>query len=419
VQFSNSQLIKDSLEQTLTFHQFDVFFQLSKELKKLQTIDLPVSDIYLVNFEKGWLINNDKLSSLDSDEKRKFQDIRQNTSWSLDMDDLFDRDMGGVKFLKKLPTDFAEHYEFIIVKIPYGNLNKLMNYNNELGDVMILDERFRVLSDNRSTPLGTDLSGTLLSLKLEGHSADSGYLSIHSDSSDEAVHFRKSDYNGWIYISKAPVKTIMNGSRAIGWITLWTCIGIFLLNLFISLFISRRMYTPILQLYQSAIRSNRDPSHENSKDEFQIIANRVSTLLRGQSELLLRNERQLPQLKDLFVLHLYEGKLKVEEIQHKSVLYGFPGPWKHISLMAVETDDLKETRYTEKDVDLLLFAINNMVCEIIRESKLFHAMVIHKSVAILLGGDHATAERFKQEIYVFSELLQCQAAQTNRCLESR
>jgi two-component system response regulator YesN len=414
VQFSNSQLINDSLGQMITFRQFDTFFQISKELKKLQTIDLPVSDIYLVNFEKGWLISNNSLKTLDSMERQKYQSIKQNTSWSLDMDEGVDRYTGGIKFLKKLPTDFAEHYEFIIVKIPFGNLNNLMKNNDALGDMMILDERFRVLSDNKGASLGTDLSNTLLSTKMSGLSADSGYVSIHSESADEVVHFRKSDYNGWIYISKTPVKTIMSDSRAIGWITLWTCIGIFLLNLFISLFISRRMYTPILQLYQSAIRSNKDSQQENSKDEFQLITNRFSSLLHGQSELLLRNERQLPQLKDLFVLQLYEGKLYTEEIRHKSVLYGFSGPWKHISVMAVDIDDLKETRYMEKDVDLLLFAINNMACEIIPESKLFHAMVTRKFVVILLGGDHVTAEHFKQELFVFAELLQ---SHTSRFLD--
>ncbi|MCR8635822.1 helix-turn-helix domain-containing protein [Paenibacillus radicis (ex Xue et al. 2023)] len=411
VQFSNSQLLNDSLEQNVTFRQFDVFFQFYKELKKLQTIDLPIQDIYLVNFEKGWLINNNGLQSLDADEKRKYEQIMINTSWTLDTDDLSDRYTGGIKYLKKLPTDFAAHYSFLIVKIPYANLNKLIKSNNELGDIMILDKSYRVLSDKRNTPEGSDLSDTLLAKELTAFAGDSGYLSIKSESSEEAVHFRKSDYNGWIYITRTPVQTILSDSRAIGWITLWTCVGIFLLNLFISLFISRRMYTPILKLYQSAIRSARGPEPENLKDEFQIITNRFSSLLHGQSEWMLRNERQLPQLKDFFVLHLLDGKIKHEEIQHKIALYGFSGPWKHMSVIATEIDDLHQTRYTEKDLDLLLFAIHNMVGEIIPESKLFHSMVTRKTVVVLLGGDHLTADHFRQEPYVFSELLQSQVAQ--------
>ncbi|WP_186445861.1 helix-turn-helix domain-containing protein [Paenibacillus cremeus] len=412
VQFSSSPLVGDSLGQALTFRQFDVVNQLSKELKRLQTIDLPISDISLVNFEKGWLINNNGLRSLEPQESQSFREIKQNTSWSLDPDELNSNpSSGGVRFLKKTPTDFAEHYEFIIVRIPFSDLSRLIKTDKLLGDYLILDQRNRVLLDNRNAALGADLSGTPLSTQLAELPGDSGYLTMHTKSGDEAVLVRKSDYNGWTYVSKTPVATILSGSKEIGWITLWTCVGIFMVTLLISIFISRRMYTPILQLYQSAVHSNKELKPGHWKDEFQILSSRFSSLLDGQTELLRRSERQLPQLKDLFVLQLYEGKVRAEEIQPTSVMYGFAGPWKHMCVMAVDIDELKETRYTQRDVDLLLFAIHNIAYEVIPHSKLYHAMVVHKSVVLLLGGDHPAKEHFTEEIYVFASLLQSQVEQ--------
>jgi two-component system response regulator YesN len=410
-QFSNSRIITESLEQNITFREFDVFFQIYRELKNMQTIDLPIQDIALVNFYKGWMINNNGLHTLTPDEIQSYRDIRQLTSWSINNNGNGPRE-NGIKFLKKLPTDFAASYEFIIVKIASSDLNQLITGSQDLGQQFIVDEHSQVLASSSGIRLGTDLSKSAMleqiPLANSSNSDSYGFVSLASNNPKDIVTVRKSDYNNWTYLSTTPLDTIRRDSRTVGWVTLITCTAIFLFNIAAATFISRRMYTPILLLYQSSIGSGKGDHKKlsGSKDELQIINDHLQSLQLNERELLQRNRQQLPLLKHSFMLSLYEGKMKHEEIHHKLSLYGFSGPWQQMCVLSIEIDSLESSRYTKKDLDLLLFAIQNMISELVPSSKLLFAMVMHHSNVVLFGGDHTTEAQFKQEIQVISQLIQ-------------
>lgn len=62
---------------------------------------------------------------------------------------------------------------------------------------------------------------------------------------------------------------------------------------------------------------------------------------------------------------LLKGEIGHIEFEEKLELYGVQGTWSSMSLLAIQIDILKDTRYKERNRDLLLFAISNMVGELI------------------------------------------------------
>jgi YesN/AraC family two-component response regulator len=79
--------------------------------------------------------------------------------------------------------------------------------------------------------------------------------------------------------------------------------------------------------------------------------------------------------------------------------------------MAVEIDTLEGTRYGDKDVDLLLFALGNMVSDIVPPTMRLTPIVISNRQWSVLGTEDEHMEAWNQELHELSEKLQ-RAAET-------
>lgn len=62
---------------------------------------------------------------------------------------------------------------------------------------------------------------------------------------------------------------------------------------------------------------------------------------------------------------LLAGEISHTDFEEKLELYGVECTWPSMSLVAVQIDTLQNTRYEEKNRDLLMFAISNMVGELV------------------------------------------------------
>lgn len=62
---------------------------------------------------------------------------------------------------------------------------------------------------------------------------------------------------------------------------------------------------------------------------------------------------------------LLTGKISEEDFRYQGELYDFPTGWASLGVLMLQIDTLEGTRYEEQDRDLLLFAVNNMVGELL------------------------------------------------------
>ncbi|MCZ4150892.1 hypothetical protein BZG21_41635, partial [Escherichia coli] len=102
--------------------------------------------------------------------------------------------------------------------------------------------------------------------------------------------------------------------------------------------------------------------------ELQVIGERVNDLIRNQSHMMNELQGQQIQLKEFFMHKLLAGEIGHADFEEKLGWYGVDQPWPCMSLLAIQIDTLQDTRYDEGNRDLLMFAINNMVGELVPQA---------------------------------------------------
>jgi YesN/AraC family two-component response regulator len=141
------------------------------------------------------------------------------------------------------------------------------------------------------------------------------------------------------------------------------------------------------------------------KDEFQLITERINHLVNTHSQLSGQISVQMHQLKDFFAIRLFQGGMSAKEIREKLSLYNHPSDWKLLCILVLQIDTIEGTRYREEDTDLLMFAINNIICDLIPEAHRFFSTPIDKSQATLLYCMEEDSDGFEQQAYRHAETI--------------
>ncbi|WP_438446135.1 AraC family transcriptional regulator [Gorillibacterium sp. sgz5001074] len=97
------------------------------------------------------------------------------------------------------------------------------------------------------------------------------------------------------------------------------------------------------------------------------------------------------------------------DIQEKMEQFDFDerlADWKTHSVIAVQIDTLEETTYRKEDMDLLVFAIRNIVEELIPEDRRLVPVSIDQTVALLVGMAEEVSDDYNTWIYSLTESIQ-------------
>jgi two-component system response regulator YesN len=163
---------------------------------------------------------------------------------------------------------------------------------------------------------------------------------------------------------------------------------------------SNRFYSPIRKLYATVIGQDmHQPSHNlKREDELQQIGTRFLSLLNRQQEMSGQIQGQVVQLNQFFVQKLFFGEVGPREIKEKLSVLQFPQSWQRMYVMAIEIDTLEGSRYEEKDLDLLLFAVNNIAGELAPQQTLLNPIVLNESQLTILGTDRNDSA-WEEDVY--------------------
>jgi Response regulator containing CheY-like receiver domain and AraC-type DNA-binding domain len=393
--FVNSALLKSTMLEPLTVDQFQLFNQIRKEVNHLQTFDTGIENFILLSTAKDWYIDNSGLYRLhEIADRDKLLDYFANTADSLWLAETPEEaavpvpsaKRCGVQFnlVKKLPLTSAGKHGLAMASIPSCTISELISYDKSSETVLILDDRGRtVLHENAG--LLPETAYPILYREI-GRSA-----SVHDQfrtvlkEGEYSVTFRKSDYNGWTYVSIISVKELTKDSRSIGWFTGLICLALLLLALLATWIGSHRLYRPVGRLLQLA--SQFFPSREKREtDDFTYLAEQIRRVVQEKTELKERIEAQAEQVKALFTMKLVQGghALGRHALRERIVSLGYPVPSGGYAVAALRIDTLDGTPYEPKDVDLLLFAVNNIVEEIIPADERFTPVILDQSQVTLV-----------------------------------
>lgn len=409
---AESNLVLEALNRDITPTHFQLVQDLLNSMSRVQTFDVGVQDIHLVNLNKGWMLDNNgfiRLADTDTSRIDRYAAMERTKFWISEPAGLsrFQRSGGApvVSLVRKIPAFSENPLGLFIVEIPSRQLRNFLTKGNTLGEVLILDESYQMLATlNKSLELDPGklerMAGPLL-----GFEDVSGLYESSAGDARVGVAYQRSPYNNWVYVSVIPIDLIRLESRQTGWIILVSCILLLLAAVLISLKGSQRMYAPVRKLYHSLFAG---PDKEPGRiDEFHMINEGFLQMRRTQVQMADQIKLHKRQLEEFYVLKLVQGDMKPAEAEEKLTVLGHDrSRWKRMAALTIQIDTLEGTRYNAQDGELLLFAIGNIVGDLIPREHRLLPIIVRSSLVAIVFDDPKTTEEFRAFAYSTAKTVQ-------------
>ncbi len=412
VRFANSPLVNANIDVGLTPDDFQIVGDLMKELSTLSGVQLESFDPILISSRQGWAVSDDGLGRMEAqigqEELAYYTQLPEQLLWISEAGAPFaGGSPGHINLVIKVPLNDSSPSGLLVVRTSTRDISRQIYKNQSSGSVVVLDEQYRVLVSDTDLRTGEDAAAYPFMKAIQGQGYAAGYTEADVGQEKSGISYIRSSYNGWSYLSIVSIDEITSDARAIGWLTLIICIVTLLLTTLISFLGSFRMYRPIRSLYDlSARMTGATEAPAKGGDEFRIISERIHSLDMNRSQLTEQLDRQVEQLNDFFVLKLLRGEIPRREIEERLRLFGYTEGWTQKCVLAIQIDTLEGTVYEEKDRDLMLFAMKNIVNELAPENALHACMVTGHGVIVIRGGCHDSEALFVKELYAQAESIQ-------------
>jgi AraC-like DNA-binding protein len=420
-QYISTSTVNEALQTPFSPNNFVLMNELSAGLNKLQPYELGIKDVYVVNLEHGWMLSNQGYSILDESPMKdiimEYAKSVKNSFWQTiatvspeSPDTLQNKAMEsapiGVRLVKKLPINRTINSGLIIGEISSNKLERLVFNEAEERETVILDAEYRPLTQ----PLGRILKSTgefkqAAEMIQRTPDSSSGYFTFNANQKTIGVNFTKSSYNGWYYLSFSSLNDITKDSRSIGWYTLYISAGTFTLILLMAWIGSKQMYMPIRRVLSAAVGDDSTDKRQD-KDELQVIGEQIHILRTSQTRMRDQLRIHSKQLEAFFIRRLLQGEGRPSETRERWTQFGYDPTPGMFAVLTNEIDTLENTRYGEQDMDLLLFAINNMTSELIPPNRRLEPVVMLDTQVTICRGEGKSSQEFEMQLYAFAEQLQ-------------
>jgi two-component system response regulator YesN len=407
MQYLSTVLVKEAMTQSLGVNDFGKVREMMSSHFGMRTHGLDVTKVELVNFGKQWIIDSSGLHAFDEmetlDKYMDFLKFEGNSFWLFETTD----NNHYINLVKKFPLVSTVPTGLLVIQIPNYYINNLeLLPADKLGQMLIVDGQDNVIANRDSTRIGASLKQMPYWADLKKQQATDGFFQA-TDESGNALHvlYRKSEYNGWTYLYLVSPKEVVKDARSIGWLTFAICFGIFGVMAAIAIFGSKRIYSPVRQLYNSAMGDDHSSDHRSS--EFQHIADRIESLIVSNSEMNGKIKSQIDQLQHLFIFKLLQGTVNEAEAAERTSQYQWIRDDRlRLCLIVVQPDSLDETRYRREDLDILIFAVDNIVNELISPDRRLFAVPFGSVQATALSAIEEEEEAFRDNVYEWAEMIQ-------------
>jgi AraC-like DNA-binding protein len=175
----------------------------------------------------------------------------------------------------------------------------------------------------------------------------------------------------WYYVSAAPLTAITQPVVFISKMFIVLCVGMLTLAIILSLFASRKLYSPIDRL----LLKMHGQKPANVKNEFELMESRWNTLSTDSQNLQNKLEKQLPYLREGFLLQLIQGYLyhySEKEIQERIEHLGWEVKDKNYVVLFIQLFGFQkqEGRFSDEDEGLVTIVAANLIEELLSRSDL-------------------------------------------------
>ncbi|CAN7640216.1 MULTISPECIES: helix-turn-helix domain-containing protein [unclassified Paenibacillus] len=414
-QLLNTPLMASAIGKRLTITDAELINDLYDNLLGIQTFELGIKDVFLYSLENDWLINNSGFNEYShvkmKDLLREFATMQPGSKWvSMDLSERYDAESLVVSNnytimnVKKWPINSLKPQGMMAVLLSGKETNNLIDLEDDnMGQMYIVDEMNKLVAHRDRTLIGQDMSQEVFIRHIAESSEPTGLFKSKVQDEDMSISYRKSAYNGWTYVSVLPISEMTKRAKSIAWTSLWVSVIALCTSVIIAVLGTRSVYRPVRSIYRSLADAK---TSREAKDELGVISEGIQSLLSNQSRMQFQLEGQQEHMTELLVRKMLTGEAKSSEIQERLQYYGYTLEWDKMRVLLFQIDDLAESRFDEKDRDLLLFAISNIVSELVPSQERLAPIVFQDAVLLIAGTQTGSEEAFKNKVFDMAVAIQ-------------
>lgn len=412
IQYVNSPLVLQAMKKPLDSSEFQEIRDLTSGFNNLQAVT-NIDQAYLVNLDQDWVVSMRSFGKLDDfsirDRIGSYLTYTNSLFWVTQNDYLSTESIpasAGIaeESQEQMPTLISSNdvvsmvfkipmvptnvrpKGFLVIDIADAEISTFLSQNPNTGDMYVLDRDQNFFLNEHGQEEKYAALNEEIQAKVETSNQAEGFFNAEVEGNQVAVSFRKSPLNGWLYVSVVSLGQITAQSQKIALVTgVATLVMLCVTGLF-AIYGSRRMYSPISRLLQFT-KGLDSPVLQTGRrqDEFIYIEERLSTLFSSEKSLREQMKGQHVHLEEFFMTKLLTGKISEEDFRYQGERYDFPADWSSLGVLTLQIDTLEGTRYEEQDRDLLLFAVNNMVGELLPAELRFTPVMIDDAQVTVLA----------------------------------
>ncbi len=295
------------------------------------------------------------------------------------------------------------------------NMVETLNVESSInsGNMLIVNEKGISLSASDNNLYLSNLSSRSYVQKVLSDPSPSGHFTDVVEGGRVLVTYVSSQGLGWKFINVIPYDTISSQIDPIKSITFTVCFVLLILGLCISIYISRRIYSPIQNLVGKITHlMNPSPLAELKEMDDVSLLSYAFTKTYDKAKLLDAAERDImliqrdTMLRNL-LLNVQPEIEKITSAFHKfSVSLNPDDSYALISLRIDHFGDFSR-KYTQRDQELLRYAITNVIQEVIVQEYVNEAVVVEDDLFIVvLNVAGETYDELHRKLYDLIEDIQ-------------
>lgn len=411
---TNAVSLSTLLDSPYNYQNIKLFESLIYKLVQIQVFELGTESINMISFRQNWIIDSGAVFRMENrntstEINRKLHRLHQQlTEYRNDQRRSFwtmehEAPAGWVlKLIKRIPLNASDPYGLLAVSIPMKEISRKLTGGDQLGEVGIIDSEGTVVAHLDSSQIGTSVSEMPFYQEILHTENPDGHFSYKLDGKEHDIIYNRSTYNGWMYVSLTPLERLAEKSDIIKGYTMIAA-GIFIVLIVIaSIAASLWTYSPIRSIYRFI---KRDASQYKG-NELEYIGDQVKYMIQSRDRMVSEMESLHRQARTLWVIQLLQGDFREDHVEYNVEQRGFPTAWEQWSLVAVQMDTLEGTPYTTKDREILMFAIQNIVEEIIPEEAGLSPVWQHQCLMIFIGTSADVTTPLKVHIFHLVQTVQ-------------
>lgn len=286
-----------------------------------------------------------------------------------------------ITLISKVPVSHKDKIGYLAINLYENQLQDLLKQMQNIAhmNTYIVTSDGQFITSYKQVAVSDELTEAnmkqVLSIKGEG------FFTNKTHQPDVLVAYSDPLWNGWRIVSQTPLTSIYEKLSYIGGLTLGFCMVLGIIGVFISFWLSRKMYDPIKQLMERTRAYMNELSLDSSSHQMHEL-NLVSEVLKtavGEKKLLDQHFRkQTPALLDHLAMALLHQRLTDDkEIKELIELYQLELSMRGYMVMIIEMDHASELaqRFPSKDLNLFQYAIANIVSELIRTQTHYRCLI--------------------------------------------